>query len=89
MGVLAWKAIQPPRAPEARGDQQPENAADRVDRLTARILAFLPVFDEEDHIGPLLKKFEPVLAAGGVHELLAVDDGSTDRTPDVLARYEH
>ena len=58
-------------------------------RLTARTLAFLPVFDEEDRIGPLLEKFEPVLAAGVVHELLAVDDGSTDRTPDILDRCEH
>jgi dolichol-phosphate mannosyltransferase len=52
--------------------------------VTLSVLAFVPVFNEEDQILPLLERYRPVLEAGTVKELLAVDDGSTDRTPEIL-----
>jgi dolichol-phosphate mannosyltransferase len=52
--------------------------------VTSSVLAFVPVYNEEEHIGPLLERYRPVLESGVVQELLAVDDGSTDRTPEIL-----
>jgi dolichol-phosphate mannosyltransferase len=52
--------------------------------MTTRVLAFLPIYNEETQIGPLLERFEPVLREGVVDEVLAVDDGSTDDTPEAL-----
>lgn len=49
-----------------------------------RVLAFFPVFNQEDQVGTLLGRFGPVLEDGVVDEVLAVDDGSTDRTPEIL-----
>jgi dolichol-phosphate mannosyltransferase len=57
--------------------------------MTLRVLAFLPVYNEEEQIGPLLDRYEPVLAAGTLHEVLAVDDGSTDRTSEILRSYDY
>ena len=54
----------------------------------ARVIAFLPVYNEEAQIGPLLDRYRPVLEQGIVQEVIAVDDGSTDRTPEVLRRYD-
>ena len=44
-----------------------------------RILTAIPVYNEEAHL-------EPVLAEVLRHteDILAVDDGSTDRTPELL-----
>jgi dolichol-phosphate mannosyltransferase len=49
----------------------------------------MPVYNEEAQIGPLLDRFRQVLEKGIVHEVLAVDDGSTDRTPEILRRYDY
>src|SRR6266404_1577759 len=57
--------------------------------MTARVIAFLPVYNEEDQIGPLLEEYRPVVQRDVVQELIAVDDGSTDRTPEILRRYDH
>ncbi len=53
-----------------------------------RVIAFIPVYNEEEQISPLLERFRPVLENGVVHEVLAVDDGSMDRTPEILQKYE-
>lgn len=55
---------------------------------TPRILAFFPVFNEQDRLEPLLVGLRQILAEGVVDEVLAVDDGSTDRTPQLLAAYQ-
>ena len=56
--------------------------------MTQKVIAFLPVYNEEAQIGALLERYKPVLEKGLVHELLAVDDGSTDRTAEVLRQYQ-
>jgi dolichol-phosphate mannosyltransferase len=57
--------------------------------ITARLIAFLPVYNEEAQIGSLLERFRPVVEKGVVREVLAVDDGSTDRTPQILRKYDY
>lgn len=48
----------------------------------------IPVWNEERTIGPVLWKIRETMAEyGRDYHLLVVDDASTDRTPEVLARY--
>ena len=54
-----------------------------------RVLAFLPVFNQEDQIGWVLDRFRPLLEQGTVAGVLAVDDGSTDRTAAILRDCDH
>ena len=44
------------------------------------ISIIIPVYNEEDNILPLYNKLKPVLKNLGEHEIIIVDDGSTDRT---------
>ncbi|HEX5133009.1 MAG TPA: glycosyltransferase family 2 protein [Candidatus Krumholzibacteria bacterium] len=46
----------------------------------------IPCFNEEDAVGETLEKLEHSLRGCGPHEVVFVDDGSTDRTSEVLAR---
>jgi dolichol-phosphate mannosyltransferase len=56
-------------------DQQPE------------LSVVIPVFNEEDNLEPLLSELEGVLnRLGRPYEVLCVDDRSTDRSLEVLAR---
>jgi len=48
------------------------------------VIAFLPVFNQETQVGWVLDRFKPLIDEGTVSELLAVDDGSTDGTPEIL-----
>jgi dolichol-phosphate mannosyltransferase len=57
--------------------------------MTAGVIAFLPVYNEEQQIGRLIERFRPVVEKGIVDEVLAVDDGSTDRTPAILRQYDY
>jgi glycosyltransferase involved in cell wall biosynthesis len=47
-----------------------------------RVLTAIPVYNEQAHLEPVLGE---VLRHAG--DVLVVDDGSTDRTPDLLARF--
>jgi len=57
--------------------------------MTPRVIAFLPVYNEEANVGALVERYKPMIEQGVVHELLAVDDGSDDQTPQVLGRYDY
>jgi dolichol-phosphate mannosyltransferase len=57
-----------------------------TDRLQPRISVVVPAFNEADGIEPLLKRLLPVLRMHGTFEVLFVDDGSTDRTLEVVKR---
>jgi dolichol-phosphate mannosyltransferase len=57
--------------------------------LKPGVIAFLPVYNEEAQIGPLLDRYQPVVEDGTVQELVAVDDGSTDRTPEIMRGYAY
>ena len=48
--------------------------------MTERFLTALPVYNEETHIQSVLKEVRQYSG-----DLLVVDDGSTDRTPEILA----
>lgn len=52
-----------------------------------RIIAFFPVYNEEAQIPEFLARLKPILDRGVIHEAIGVDDGSTDRTPEVLRRH--
>src|SRR5205085_11248506 len=53
---------------------------------TIRVSIAIPVFNEEEVVPELLRRTLAVLdqIPGGPHELVIVDDGSSDRTLDVL-----
>jgi dolichol-phosphate mannosyltransferase len=53
-----------------------------------RVSVAIPLFDEEEGLPELLRRVTAVLDAlpGGGHELVLVDDGSADRTMEILER---
>lgn len=53
---------------------------------TAKVLVVLPAYNEEKGIGPLLTSIDEALDEAGIgHEIIVVDDGSSDRTGAILA----
>jgi dolichol-phosphate mannosyltransferase len=44
----------------------------------------MPVFNEEEHIDSLLQRYRDVIEHGVVEELVVVNDGSTDSTPEIV-----
>jgi dolichol-phosphate mannosyltransferase len=53
----------------------------------ARTLAFIPVFNEEKKIGPILEKSLSLLSSNLVDEIVVVDDGSTDHSRREIEKY--
>lgn len=53
--------------------------------MTDLVSIVLPVHNERDNLGPLLDELETALA-GKAHEIVAVDDGSTDDSLAVLGK---
>jgi len=53
-----------------------------------RLSIVIPVYNEEDRIGPTLDKVCAADSLGLEKEIVVVDDGSIDDTRQVLARYE-
>lgn len=49
--------------------------------MQRRVLTALPVFNEERHVGPVLDEVRRFSK-----DVLVVDDGSSDRTPELLSR---
>jgi dolichol-phosphate mannosyltransferase len=50
--------------------------------MRPRVLAGVGAYNEERTIGQVLERFEP----GLVEEIVVLDDGSTDRTPEIIAQ---
>ena len=48
-----------------------------------KVLAFIPVYNEEKRIGSVLERF----GENVVDEIVVVDDGSTDDTPKILQKF--
>jgi glycosyltransferase involved in cell wall biosynthesis len=57
-------------------------------RLTSRsVSVFFPCFNEQDTVEPLTRKTAEVLSRlSDDYEIIIVNDGSTDRTPDIAER---
>jgi dolichol-phosphate mannosyltransferase len=53
-----------------------------------RLSVTIPLYNEDEVFPELLRRLQAVLDAipGGPHEVVFVDDGSTDKTPEVLAQ---
>ena len=57
--------------------------------MISELSAVVPVYNEEEGIETSLRSLREALAASRLrHEIVVVDDGSTDRTPEILARLD-
>lgn len=55
--------------------------------MKPRVLAFFAVFNEQNHARQILQRFETVLRDRLVDDVLVVDDGSTDQTPEIIREH--
>lgn len=53
-----------------------------------RVALVVPIFNEEFHAQKLLDRIRPVVESGQVQKAIFTDDGSTDRTTEMLRRCE-
>ena len=73
------------RAAPARGDVEPAPVRGEAELTPPRVTIVLPCFNEETHVRTEIQRIcEAMDVSGYSYELLAVDDGSTDATLDVL-----
>ena len=55
--------------------------------MTSLLSVVVPMYNEEAVLGLLVERLRPVLdGIGEPYEVVAVDDGSTDATPTLLAK---
>ena len=57
-----------------------------ADRAAPEASIVLPLRDEAGNVGPVVEEIVEALRGAGRFEIVAVDDGSTDGTPEALAR---
>lgn len=56
-----------------------------IEKTSCELLVVVPVFNEEASVAAVIREWMPVLEAEGIaFRFLALDDGSTDRTPEIL-----
>jgi dolichol-phosphate mannosyltransferase len=68
-----------------RGDEAREPAAAAANEEGAPLLSVVvPVFDEEENLPALWRELSAALAELGTHEVLFVDDGSRDRSAEII-----
>jgi len=64
-------------------------AAEDMEDRSPDLSLVIPAYNEEENIPTLLMRIEsalaPLVAHGKTFEVVMVDDGSTDRTPQLLA----
>ena len=59
----------------------------RIEKMEEMITAVVPVYNEEKALAETIEKLKAVLAEGGFkHEIIVVDDGSTDGTSGILGK---
>lgn len=51
-----------------------------------KLSVIVPVYNEEATVGKMLKK---LLKVRGIHQVVVINDGSTDKTRRVLSRFKH
>lgn len=74
------------RADQWSTDTAVSPTADASREMSPQISVIIPCYNEEQRIGPTLAEIERHFAGSGLtYELIVVDDGSTDRTLDLVS----
>jgi dolichol-phosphate mannosyltransferase len=55
--------------------------------MKPRVLLFVPVYNEQNQIGGVLEKCRRLISQGSVDQVVVVDDGSTDRSPEIIRSF--
>lgn len=75
-----------PGSEPAANESTPRITPDRHSATIRRLSIVVPAFNEAGNLAALIDEIDQAMAALGMdHEVLVVDDGSTDRTPALLA----
>ncbi|MDH5748719.1 MAG: glycosyltransferase family 2 protein [Rhodospirillales bacterium] len=66
----------------------PSQATSPAPDIAPDLAIVVPVYNEQDNIEPLIREIKAALDEGSSYEIIYVDDGSTDATPDRLKAME-